>query len=52
LPYEDCCTVFTPKHPKPNPAGTGGAPSALDLEALIEAAVQGAEIAGSEAPTR
>lgn len=53
LPYEDCCTVFTPKHPKTKPKLelVEAAEAALDLEALIEAAVQGAEIAGSEAPS-
>ena len=45
LPYEDCCTVFTPKHPKTKP--TLGqllhAERTLDREALIEEAVQTVE---------
>ena len=37
LPYEDCCTVFTPKHPKTNPtlAQVIHAERKLDREALI-----------------
>lgn len=44
-PYEDCCTVFTPKHPKtrPNIELVEQAESALDIDALVEAAVQGTE---------
>lgn len=42
LPYEDCCTVFTPKHPKTKP--TLGqvlhAERKLDREALIQEALQ------------
>ena len=45
LPYEDCCTVFTPKHPKTKP--TLGqllhAERNLDREALIEKALAGVE---------
>ena len=41
LPYEDCCTVFTPKHPKTKP--TLGqvihAEKKLDREALIQQAL-------------
>ncbi len=41
LPYEDCCTVFTPKHPKTRPtlAQCEEAESGLDIEALIEKAI-------------
>ena len=41
LPYEDCCTVFTPKHPrtKPKIADLEEAEQALDVEALVEEAV-------------
>ena len=41
LPYEDCCTVFTPRHPKTKPrlAEVLDAEAALDAEALIEEAV-------------
>ena len=43
LPYEDCCTVFTPKHPrtKPKIADLEEAEQALDVEALVEEAVAG-----------
>ena len=45
LPYEDCCTVFTPKHPKTKP--TLGqvlhAEEKLDREALITKALESVE---------
>lgn len=43
-PYEDCCTVFTPKHPrtKPRLADIERVEQALDLPALIDRAVSGA----------
>lgn len=46
LPYEDCCTVFTPKHPatKPKMAKIQEGEEKLDQEALINAAVENAEI--------
>ncbi len=46
LPYEDCCTVFTPKHPatKPKMAKILEGEEKLDQEALIEKAVNEAEI--------
>ena len=45
-PYEDCCTVFLPKHPttKPKLARILESESRLDCEALIEAAVKSQEI--------
>ena len=45
LPYEDCCTVFTPKHPKTRPqvADLEEAEKALDVQALVEEAVAGIE---------
>ncbi len=46
LPYEDCCTVFTPRHPATHPKAdkvTRGE-AALDADALIDAAVSHAEI--------
>ena len=45
LPYEDCCTVFTPRRPrtKPNLAEVEEAEKALDCAALIEEAVKGVE---------
>ena len=36
LPYEDCCTVFTPRHPK-------RAEAALDVDALVREALDGIE---------
>ncbi len=45
LPYEDCCTVFTPKHPKTKPtlAQLLRAESKLDRQALMERALEGIE---------
>ena len=45
LPYEDCCTIFTPKHPntKPKLDKIKASEELLDCEALIEAAVSGVE---------
>ena len=45
LPYEDCCTVFTPRHPelRPTVAKAEEAERALDVGALVEEAVRGAE---------
>lgn len=45
LPYEDCCTVFTPKHPTTNPKRENieKTESRLDTEILIEAALAGVE---------
>ena len=45
LPYEDCCTVFTPRHPrtKPKPEELEAAEAALDIEAMVEDAVNGIE---------
>jgi len=41
LPYEDCCTVFTPKHPKTRPtlALCEEAEKNLDIETLVEKAI-------------
>ena len=43
LPYEDCCTVFTPKHPqtKPRREEVEEMEKVLDIEALIEEAMAG-----------
>ena len=43
LPYEDCCTVFTPKHPRTRPDAerVRQAEAALDRQALIEKAISG-----------
>ena len=45
LPYEDCCTVFTPKHPKTKPtlAQVQNAERKLDREALIIEALESVE---------
>ena len=45
LPYEDCCTVFTPKHPKTKPTlgQLLNAEKNLDREALIERALNSIE---------
>ena len=42
-PYEDCCTVFTPKHPKTQPTldEIQKAQAMFDFEPLIEKAVNG-----------
>lgn len=41
LPYEDCCTVFTPKHPRTRPQlkYVEQAESVLDVESLINEAL-------------
>ena len=46
LPYEDCCTVFTPRHPATNPKMEKilEGESKLDMEALIEEAIAGIEV--------
>ena len=45
LPYEDCCTVFTPKHPKLKPTlkQCEEAEANLDVDAMVKAAVDGIE---------
>ena len=45
LPYEDCCTVFTPRHPttKPKVEQLIEAEQALDTEALVAEAVANTE---------
>ena len=45
LPYEDCCTVFTPKHPKTKPTigQLLNAERKLDREALIQEALESVE---------
>ena len=45
LPYEDCCTVFTPKHPKTKPTigQLLNAEKKLDREALILKALENTE---------
>ena len=43
LPYEDCCTVFTPRHPCTRPvlADIEAAESVLDVESLVNKALEG-----------
>ena len=45
LPYEDCCTVFTPKHPltRPKKFKVEEAEKVLDVDALVEKALAGVE---------
>ncbi len=45
LPYEDCCTVFTPRHPKTKPHldEVEQAEAALDVAALVQEAFDGIE---------
>ena len=44
-PYEDCCTVFTPRHPKIRPqlAAIEAAQASGDFEEMIREAVEGTE---------
>ena len=46
LPYEDCCTVFVPKHPviNPNLRHIYGEESKVDFNELLEDAINTAEI--------
>ena len=46
LPYEDCCTVFTPKHPvtRPKKKTMPDAERKLDIEALVNEAVENTEV--------
>ena len=45
-PYEDCCTVFTPRHPctRPKVARVAEAESVLDVDALVEEAMAGIRV--------
>ncbi len=45
LPYEDCCTVFTPRHPRTRPkiSEVESAESKLDIDALVAEAIEGIE---------
>ena len=45
LPYEDCCTVFTPRHPKTHPKleEVEAAEQNLEIEALVSEALEGIE---------
>ena len=50
-PFEDCCTVFTPKHPRTRPTVKilEDAETALDIETLIDSAVNNIKITAIEA---
>lgn len=45
LPYEDCCTVFTPRHPSTRPKleDVRAAEASLDIEELMNEALAGRE---------
>ena len=45
LPYDDCCTVFTPRHPRlrPLPGEVELAEEKLDIDAMVQQAVDGIE---------
>lgn len=46
LPYEDCCTVFTPNHPKTRPSveEVTAAQEDFDFAPLIQEAIEGTEV--------
>lgn len=46
LPYEDCCTVFTPRHPKTRPhvEEVREMEQALDVDGLVRRAMDGREV--------
>jgi thiamine biosynthesis protein ThiI len=46
IPDQDCCTLFTPKHPatKVTPRRIEAAEQALPIDALVEIAVRGVEV--------
>ena len=46
LPYEDCCTVFLPKHPvtKPRLEDIESSEAALEIEDLVETAVENMKV--------
>lgn len=45
LPFEDCCTIFTPKNPKTNPRldKVESFESKVDFDAMIKTAIEGIE---------
>ena len=45
LPYEDCCTVFTPRHPRTRPRleDVEAIEEPLDVEGLVKEALEGIE---------
>ncbi len=53
LPYEDCCTLFVPRHPRTRPTVEEAeqAEADLDVAALVEEALAGAEVVACGAPS-
>lgn len=51
LPYDDCCTVFLPKHPvtKPRVEDIRESESVLDVENLVKSAIENMEVTIIEA---
>ncbi|MCR4398225.1 MAG: tRNA 4-thiouridine(8) synthase ThiI [Firmicutes bacterium] len=45
-PFEDCCAMFVPRHPKtkPRPDQAERAEAAMDVDGLVERALQGIEL--------
>ena len=52
LPYEDCCTVFTPKHPKVRPSleEVEKAQGKFDFTEMVNKAVEGTTMKVFELP--
>lgn len=50
LPYDDCCTLFVPKHPetKPRIARAEAVEESLDIEGLVDEATRGVECVEAE----
>lgn len=46
LPYEDCCTIFVPKHPKTKPRleEIRKSESSLEIDALVDKAIEETEV--------
>ncbi len=51
LPYDDCCTVFLPKHPvtKPRIEDIRESEAALDVEGLVRSAIENMKVMTIEA---
>jgi thiamine biosynthesis protein ThiI len=45
LPYDDCCSIFTPRRPrtKPNITEVLKAEEMLDIDVLVKEAIEGIE---------
>lgn len=52
LPYEDCCSLFIPRHPatRPQPEEAEAAERALDVEGLVARSLERVETLLAEAP--